>query len=455
MADEYINQSWLSIEAYLIMDTENLTLIKKHEAVINCENSLPLPSRKIFNILLFLIKDDIAKGTTYVIREATVLDHLEKSTRDITEVRRCFKLLGSTVIEFDILNKYQDRVNGVGTFLAPAMINKTKRQWEFSFPPNIIDWILNPESVVFLNLSIQQTFSSKHTLALWEVCSAAIQSDDNCLYSIPLDDCRKLTCGSDKQQQYKDFKRRVLKKGLREMTQKSNIQVELYKEIRDGRKVNELIFHIRRKGNDELQTIPYEFDRVLTANGREINEGSEIGSDSLFQKMTGDFGITPIKATDLIESFNEDRIIKNLEYTETQYRKAIKNNKEKTFRLGAYAVSAITKDYAPRQPELINSIKNEHKKIKQTRTENLNAEKTKQYLFNLEIERKFSTLPSDVQNKLKSEYERVGLLGPQKAIFANEGWTSNKIQKAFFTYLAVQVEQGKTGGILDCLNRSR
>lgn len=36
-------------------------IVKKHKAIINCENSLPLASRKIFNILLFLVKDSFGR----------------------------------------------------------------------------------------------------------------------------------------------------------------------------------------------------------------------------------------------------------------------------------------------------------------------------------------------------------------------------------------------------------
>ena len=166
---------------------EKNAIVKKHKAIINCENSLPLASRKIFNILLFLVKDRFGKDLEHQVSENDVIALLNKTDRDITSARINYKKLASTVIEYNILNSESDHLNGVGTMLAPAVINKTKKTWNFSFPPNIIQWIKDPSSFVFLDITTQEKFNSKYSQALWEICIGSLEDQLESYFSVTLD----------------------------------------------------------------------------------------------------------------------------------------------------------------------------------------------------------------------------------------------------------------------------
>jgi hypothetical protein len=416
----------------LKIDDEINAIVKKHKAIINCENSLPLASRKIFNILLFLVKDRFGKDIEHQVSENDVIALLNKTDKDITSARINYKKLASTVIEYNILNSDKDHLNGVGTMLAPAEVNTTRKTWNFSFPPNIVKWVQDPKSFVFLDITTQERFCSKYSQALWEICIGSLENQLESYFSVTLDECRMLMCGKDNHQTYKDFKRRVISVALNEINDKSLLHVELYKEIKECRKVCELVFVVTKQG--------YVESTLLATD------------DELYMKMVDVFGVTSNIARLMLEKYDDERISRNLEYTEQQYRKAVKNNREKQFNLGAYATSAITKDYAPKQPQLISNIIQEKEKKKNSES-NVAALKKKDVENTMKrVVAIFETIDKTLQMILKNEFEKNSLRGPVKKIFENEGWNSDQVMNHFYIFLTAQIEQGRKGHGYDQIN---
>ena len=407
-------------------------IVKKHKAIINCENSLPLASRKIFNILLFLVKDRFGRDLEHHVSENDVIALLNKTDRDITSARINYKKLASTVIEYNILNNERDHLNGVGTMLAPAVINKTKKTWIFSFPPNIVQWVQDPTSFVFLDITTQEKFSSKYSQALWEICIGSLEDQLESYFSVTLEECRILMCGKDNHQTYKDFKRRVVMVALNEINDKTLLHVDLYKENKDGRKVSEIVFCVTKQ--DYMEPIKLA----------EIND--------LFNKMVEEFGITSNMARKIIETYDENQILRNLDYTEQQFRKAIKNKKESQFNLGAYATSAITKDYAPKQPKLLTKVIEEKEQKKVAEFNVIAIKKNDSNNQIKKISKLFEKIDMSIQDALKLEFQNNGMRGPVKKLFEREGWCSDQINNHFFIFLTSQIEQGRRGQGYDQLS---
>lgn len=409
-------------------------LVKKHKAIINCENSLPLASRKIFNILLFLVKDRFGKDIEHQVNESDVIALLNKTDRDITSARINYKKLASTVIEYNILNNERDHLNGVGTMLAPAVINKTKKTWNFSFPPNIVQWVQDPSSFVFLDITTQERFSSKYSQALWEICIGSLEDQLESYFSVTLDECRILMCGKDNHQTYKDFKRRVMMTAINEINEKSLLHVDLYQENKEGKKVAELVFYVTRE----------EF----------IEPKQEISDDDLFNKMVEVFGISANVARKIISTYDNEHILRNLDYTEQQFKKAIKNKKEKQFNIGAYATSAILKDYAPKQPTLLTKLIEEKEQKKSLEIQVVSSKKQQSMDIMNKIIHIFEGMETHRKEILKSEFEKNGMRGPVKKLFQSQGWECNQVKNNFFIYLASQVEQGRKGDGYDEIKRA-
>jgi hypothetical protein len=404
---------------------ENNAIVKKHKAIINCENSLPLTSRKIFNILLFLVKDRFGKDIEHQVSETDVIELLNKTDRDITSARTNYKKLASTVIEYNILNGEKDHLNGVGTMLAPAVINKTKKTWIFSFPPNIVQWIQDPNSFVFLDISTQERFSSKYSQALWEICIGSLEEQSESYFSVTLEECRMLMSGKDNNQVYKDFKRRVIGVALDEINEKSILTVNLHREIKEGRKVSELVFFVKKQVKEDLNF--------------------PIKKNALLLKMVDEFGITTNVAQNLIKKYDEEVILQNLDYTELQYRKAVKNKREKDFNIGAYATSAITKNYAPRKPQLLTKIIEEKVTKKEVELKLANKSNLEYELLLKKTTSAFNLIDKSYQDSLKKEFEKQGMKGPTKKIFETHGWTGEKVLSHFFIFLTSQIEHGRQG----------
>jgi len=418
--------------AGLKLDDEINAIVKKHKAIINCENSLPLASRKIFNILLFLVKDRFGKDIEHQVSENDVIALLNKTDKDITSARINYKKLASTVIEYNILNSDRDHLNGVGTMLAPAEVNTTRKTWNFSFPPNIVKWVQDPKSFVFLDITTQERFCSKYSQALWEICIGSLEDQLESYFSVTLDECRLLMCGKDNHQTYKDFKRRVISVALNEINDKSVLHVELYKEIKEGRRVCELVFVVTKQGFVESNLLASD--------------------DDLYIKMVDVFGITSNVARLMLEKYDDERISRNLEYTEQQYRKAIKNNREKQFNLGAYATSAITKDYAPKHPQLLTNIVEEKEKKKESEENGIALKQKAGENSMKKVISIFEKIDRTLQMTLKREFEKIGLRGPVKKLFEQEGWNSDQVMSHFFIFLTAQIEQGRKGQGYDQIN---
>jgi hypothetical protein len=239
-------------------------------------------------------------------------------------------------------------------------------------------------------------------------------------------------CGKDNHQTYKDFKRRVISVALNEINDKSLLHVELYKEIKECRKVCELVFVVTKQG--------YVESTLLATD------------DELYMKMVDVFGVTSNIARLMLEKYDDERISRNLEYTEQQYRKAVKNNREKQFNLGAYATSAITKDYAPKQPQLISNIIQEKEKKKISES-NVAALKKKDVENTMKrVVAIFETIDKTLQMILKNEFEKNSLRGPVKKHFENEGWNSDQVMNHFYMFLTAQIEQGRKGQGYDQIN---
>ncbi|MDD5581326.1 MAG: replication initiation protein [Methylobacter sp.] len=418
--------------ASLKIEDEINAIVKKHKAIINCENSLPLASRKIFNILLFLVKDRFGKDIEHQVSENDVIALLNKTDKDITSARINYKKLASTVIEYNILNNDRDHLSGVGTMLAPAEVNTTRKTWNFSFPPNIVKWVQDPKSFVFLDITTQERFCSKYSQALWEICIGSLENQLESYFSVTLDECRMLMCGKNNHQTYKDFKRRVISVALSEIKDKSLLNVELFKEIKESRRVCELVFLVTKRGYEQS---------ALSAS-----------DDDLYIKMVDVFGITTNVARLMLEKYDDERISRNLEYTEQQYRKAIKNNREKQFNLGAYATSAITKDYAPKQPQLMTNIIKEKEKTAANESNLIELKKKAGESSMKRVISIFETIDTTLQKMLKREFEKNGLRGPIKKLFEQEGWKSDQIMNHFYIFLTAQVEQGRKGQGYDQIN---
>lgn len=357
---------------------------------------------------------------------------LNKTDRDITNARINYKKLASTVIEYNILNSDKDEINGIGTMLAPAVINKTKKTWIFSFPPNIVQWVQDPASFVFLDITTQERFNSKYSQALWEICIGSLENQCESYFSVTLEECRMLMSGKENSQVYKDFKRRVILVAINEINEKSILYVELFKELKEGRRVTELVFFVKKQENIEI-------DPLVT-------------NEKLFKRMTEEFGITTNIAVNLIGQYDDGTILRNLDYTEQQYRKAIKNKKAEQFNLGAYAASAITKDYAPKQPRLISKVVAEKEQNKQKELNILIANKAERDSSVTKIASLFEKIHKSLQDSLKKEFENNGMRGPIKKAFEKDGWSNEQNRKHLYIYIASQIEQGRKGQGYDQIN---
>ena len=118
----------------------------------------------------------------------------------------------------------------------------------------------------------------------------------------------------------------------------------------------------------------------------------------------------------------------------------------------AYATSAITKDYAPKQPKLLTKVIEEKEQKKVAEFNVIAIKKNDSNNQIKKISKLFEKIDMSIQDALKLEFQNNGMRGPVKKLFEREGWCSDQIINHFFIFLTSQIEQGRRGQGYDQLN---
>ena len=118
----------------------------------------------------------------------------------------------------------------------------------YGFSPHLRLKLYNPRMYTKLNLRLQNQFTSRYALILWEVCFDYfdIARNQGETPFIPLDTFRELMgVGSDDYRVFKELNRNVIKPAIKEINELTNFFVEVDQK-RVGRRIGELKFTISR-----------------------------------------------------------------------------------------------------------------------------------------------------------------------------------------------------------------
>ena len=148
------------------------TTLIKHSAAIHISNSLTLIQRKLFNVLLQRAYPTLLSEETHALPLAELKAQLGYRSKNDEPIKEGFRVLNSTQVEWNVLNKDREERWGIGTCLADAEI--IGGLCEYSYSPKMRKLLGSPAVYARLNLEVQNTFRSKHALALWEFLEDAL-----------------------------------------------------------------------------------------------------------------------------------------------------------------------------------------------------------------------------------------------------------------------------------------
>lgn len=414
----------------------------KHSAAIHISNKLSLLQRRAWNVLLANAFDDLNKKDQFTISLRELCDILAYDSNDIDYIKRILKDLVGTYVEWNILEKDKKRW-GVASLLAQAEIIDSTLV--YGYAPIIRERLYNPAMYAKISLILQNKFSSKHTLALYElfVDYFNIKLGFGETPFIEIEKFRKL-CGL-KEDEYKEFKelnKFVIKKSINEINSNSDllIKIEYKKELR---KVVAVKFHIQKNPNSTIniekianaaqkihKALPFpEFDEPDTSTV------SAAFNQNLFETLTDEFGISKNKASAILKSKDEFYIQEILAVV----REDIRAGKVKD--IPAFTVRAVEDDYRRNKPMFFRE-KEKQEEEKRRAQEELRIIDNLRMDFEENITKKseevIKQIPDDEMDRLIADFEKEEIeIGNDiiKRSFKKGGIESPVIRPFFRTYL--------------------
>jgi len=362
----------------------------KHSAAVQISNSINLIQRRAWNILLANAYYDLPD------REIFEVDYQEYSQalgisrrRNKKYVEEYLGNLISSRIEWNVLGKVADEdwgsEWGASGLLASAVIKRVKGQKKifYSYSAELRKRLYNPRLYAKISLSMQNKFSSKHALALYELCVdyfIAKKSHDQSPF-ISLTDFRKIMgLQAGEYKEFKFLKQWIIKKPLLEINSKSDLVVRIEYQ-KKKRKVTALKFFITPQKNN-----PALFMEQPPQQGRDM---------ALYNRLKDYFHLTTIQAQDILARYSKEQIQANLHYVEEK----IKAGTIKS--IGAYTLTALKENY--QNPPDLFAMEQNQKALARKKQENKKREQDR-------LEEEYEQEKERLFKKLVQKYPRQELI---------------------------------------------
>ncbi len=197
-------------------------------------------------MLLANAYDELPNKDIHRVSVAELAQSLGFDSHNEDYLKETLEALVDCTVEWNILGKDKKQRWGVASLLASAEISNGI--CTYGFAPHLRYKLYNPRIYTKLNLRLQNRFTSRYALILWEVCFDYfdIARNEGETSFIPLETFRELM-GLEKEEYplFKEFNRNVIKPAIKEINELTNFCVEIETK-RIGRKISELKFRISR-----------------------------------------------------------------------------------------------------------------------------------------------------------------------------------------------------------------
>ena len=140
----------------------------KASPAIQIQSNLSHLQRRAWNVLLANAYDELPNREIHRVSVVELAEKLGFNSGNQDYLKEMLKSLAEYVVEWNILGKDKKQVWGVASLLASAEIENGI--CTYSFAPHLRLKLYNPRVYAKLNLRLQNRFTRRHTLILWEVC---------------------------------------------------------------------------------------------------------------------------------------------------------------------------------------------------------------------------------------------------------------------------------------------
>ena len=218
----------------------------KASPAIQIQSKISLLQRRAWNVLLANAYNDLPDKDIHSVSMVELAAKLGFDSKNQEYLKDMLRSLRSCEVEWNLLNKDNKQVWGVASLLASAEIENGI--CTYGFAPHLRLKLHNPRVYAKLNLRLQNQFTSRYALILWELCFDYFDTDRDQGETpfMPLATFKELIgLKADEYPVFGFLNRDVIKPAVKEINDLTDYLVEV-EQKRLVRRVAELKFRITR-----------------------------------------------------------------------------------------------------------------------------------------------------------------------------------------------------------------
>ena len=228
------------------MNLAKIDEVIKASPAIQIQSKISLLQRRAWNVLLANAYNELPDKDIHSVSLVELAAKLGFDSGNQEYLKEVLRSLRSCEVEWNLLNKDNQQVWGVASLLASAEIENGI--CTYGFAPHLRLKLHNPRIYAKLNLRLQNRFTSRYALILWEICFDYFDTDRDQGETpfIPLDTFKSLM-GLDETDYpvFKVLNRDLIKPALKEINDLTDYLIEV-EQKRIGRRIGELKFRITK-----------------------------------------------------------------------------------------------------------------------------------------------------------------------------------------------------------------
>ena len=228
------------------MNLAKIDEVIKASPAIQIQSKITHLQRRAWNVLLANAYNELPNTDIHRVSVVELARKLGYASNDSDHLKETLEALGACQVKWNLLNKDKKEKWGFANLLASAEIENGI--CTYAFAPHLRHQLYNPRIYTKLNLRLQNRFTSRYALVLWEVCFDYFDTDRDQGETpfIPLETYRELMgIEVDEYQTFKALNQFVIKPAIKEINDLTDYLVEVERK-RLGRRIGELKFRITK-----------------------------------------------------------------------------------------------------------------------------------------------------------------------------------------------------------------
>jgi len=228
------------------MNLEKVNEVIKASPAIQIQSRISLLQRRAWNVLLANAYNELPNQEIHSVSMVELAAKLGFGDGNQEYLKEMLRSLVECTVEWNVLNKDKKQEWGVASLLAEVRIEEGLCFYQYSHTLRLK--LHNPRIYTKLNLRLQNRFTSKYALVLWELCFDYfdIARDQGETPFMPLGTYRELMgLPTDDYTTFKSLNQWVIKPAIKEINDLTNYRIKM-EQKRVGRKIGFLKFRITK-----------------------------------------------------------------------------------------------------------------------------------------------------------------------------------------------------------------